>query len=98
MPATSRIAYGLDAPVIWTAPNVAATEHHATLTGLTFSNSYKVAVTAVNAGSPARVDEYVLTTPALSGPVQLTTSNSVILLNGQPSFPKLAWAQCTDAV
>jgi hypothetical protein len=98
VPATSRIAYGLDAPVIWTAPNVAATEHHATLTGLTFSNSYKVAVTAVNAGSPARVDEYVLTTPALSGPVQLTTSNSVILLNGQPSFPKLVWAQCTDAV
>ena len=98
VPATSRIAYGLDAPVIWTAPNAAATEHQATLTGLTFSSSYKVAVTAANEGSPARVDEYVLTTPALSGPVRLTTSNSVILLNGQPSFPKLVWAQCTDGV
>ncbi len=98
VPATSRIAYGLDAPVIWTAPNGAATEHRATLTGLTFSSSYKVAVTAVNEGSPTRVDEYVLTTPGLSGPVQLTTSNGVIELNGQPSFPKLVWAQCTDAV
>jgi hypothetical protein len=98
VPATSRIAYGLDAPVIWTAPNIAATEHQATLTGLTFSSSYKVAVTAVNEGSPARVDEYVLTTPGLSGSVQMTTSNGVILLNGQPSFPKLVWAQCTDAV
>ena len=98
VPATSRIAYGLDAPVVWTAPNIAATEHQATLTGLTFSSSYKVAVTAVNEGSPARVEEYVLTTPALSGPVQLTTSNGVILLDGQPSFPKLVWAQCTDAV
>jgi len=98
VPATSRIAYGLDAPVLWTAPNIAATEHQATLTGLTFSSSYKVAVTAANDGSPGRVEEYVLTTPALSGAVQLTTSNGVILLNGQPSFPKLVWAQCTDAV
>jgi hypothetical protein len=98
VPATSRIAYGLDAPVLWTAPNIASTEHQATLTGLTFSSSYKVAVTAVNEGSPQRVEEYVLTTPALSGPVQMTTSNGVILLNGQPSFPKLVWAQCPDAV
>jgi hypothetical protein len=98
VPATSRIAYGLDAPVLWTAPNIASTEHHATLTGLTFSTSYKVAVTATNEGSPARVEEYVLTTPALSGPVQMTTANGVILLDGQPSFPKLVWAQCPDAV
>lgn len=99
VPATSRIAYGLDAPVIWTAPpSAATTEHQATLTGLTFSTSYKVAVTAVNDGGPARVAEYVLTTPALSGAVQATTANGVILLNGQPSFPKMVWAQCTDAV
>jgi len=98
VPATSRIAYGLDAPVLWTAPNIAATEHQATLTGLTFSSSYKVAVTAANDGSPGRVEEYVLTTPALSGAVQLTTANGVILLNGQPSFPKLVWGQCPDAV
>jgi hypothetical protein len=98
VPATSRIAYGLDAPVLWTAASIGATEHQATLTGLTFSSSYKVAVTAVNSGSPGRVEEYVLTTPALSGPVQMTTSNGAILLNGQPSFPKLVWAQCPDAV
>jgi hypothetical protein len=98
LPATSRIAYGLDAPVLWTTPNIASTEHQATLTGLTFSTSYKVAVTATNEGSPSRVEEYVLTTPALSGPVQMTTSNGAILLNGQPSFPKLVWAQCPDAV
>ena len=98
VPATSRIAYGLDAPVLWTAPSIATTEHQATLTGLTFSSSYKVAVTAANEGGPGSVDEYVLTTPALSGPVQATTSGGVILLNGQPAFPKMVWAQCPDAV
>jgi hypothetical protein len=98
VPATSRIAYGLDAPVIWTAPTAAATEHRATVTGLSYSSSYKIAVTAANEGNPVRVEEYVLTTPALSGPVQATTSGGVILLNGQPSFPRMVWAQCTDAV
>ena len=98
VPATSRIAYGLDAPVLWTAPSIASTEHQATLTGLTFSSSYKVAVTAANEGGPGRVNEYVLTTPALTGPVQATTSGGVILLDGQPSFPKMVWAQCPDAV
>jgi hypothetical protein len=96
--ATSRIAYGLDAPVLWTAPSLASTQHQATLTGLTFSSSYKVAVTAANEGGSGRVDEYVLTTPALSGPVKATTSGGVILLNGQPSFPKMVWGQCPDAV
>jgi hypothetical protein len=98
VPATSRIAYGLDAPVLWTAPSIASTEHQATLTGLSFASSYKVAVTAANEGGPGRVDEYVLTTPALTGPVQATTSGGVILLDGQPSFPKMVWAQCPDAV
>jgi hypothetical protein len=98
VPATSRIAYGLDAPVLWTAPSSATTEHQATLTGLTFSSSYKVAVTAANEGGPGRVDEYLLTTPALSGPVHATTSDGAILLNGQPWFPKMVWAQCTDGV
>src|SRR5207237_1451279 len=65
MPATSRIAYGLDAPVLWTAPSVASTEHQATLTGLSFSSSYTAAVTAANEGCPGRVDEYLPTTPAI---------------------------------
>jgi hypothetical protein len=96
--ASSRIAYGLDAPVIWAGETVASTEHEATLTGLAFDNSYKLAVTAVNDGGVAQVAEFILTTPALSGPVQMTTSNGAILLNGQPVFPKLVWAQCPDAV
>ena len=80
VPASSRIAYGLDAPVIWTPASGASTEHQATLTGLGFDDSYQLAVTAVNDGGAARVAEFVLTTPSLSGPVQMTTSNGAILL------------------
>ena len=97
-PSVSRIAYGLDAPIIWTAPEASSTEHQTTLTGLGFGSSYKLAVTAVNDGGSAAVAEFVLTTPNLSGPAQMTTANGAILLNGQPYFPKMVWNQCPDAV
>ena len=96
--ASSRIAYGLDAPVVWTAPGSSSTEHLATLTGLAFDSSYKLAVTAVNEGGSAAVAQFVLTTPSLSGTPKMTTADGAILLDGQPSFPKLVWGQCPDAV
>jgi hypothetical protein len=96
IPATSRIAYGLDAPVVWTAPSVDTTLHRATVTGLSFASSYQLAVTAQNVGGAASVAQFVLTTPSLSGPVRMTTENGAIELNGQPFFPKIVWAQCTD--
>jgi hypothetical protein len=98
VPASSRIAYGLDAPVVWTAAGGDSTSHQATVTGLTFSSSYKLAVTAENSGGQAPISEFLLTTPPLSGPVQMTTADGAILLDGQPSFPKMVWGQCPDAV
>jgi hypothetical protein len=98
VPASSRIAYGLDAPVVWTEASSDSTTHQATVSGLTFSTSYKLAVTAENAGGQAPIAEFLLTTPALSGQVQMTTADGAILLNGQPSFPRMVWGQCPDAV
>jgi hypothetical protein len=98
VPSSSRIAYGLDAPVVWTDASSDSTSHQATVSGLTFSTSYKLAVTAENAGGQAPIAEFLLTTPALSGPVQMTTADGAILLNGQPSFPRMVWGQCPDAV
>jgi hypothetical protein len=98
VPASSRVAYGVDAPVIWTNAGADSTEHQATVTGLTFSSSYKLAVTAENSGGQAPIAEFLLTTPALSGPVQMTTADGAILLDGQPAFPRMVWGQCPDAV
>jgi hypothetical protein len=98
VPASSRIAYGLDAPVVWTDASSDSTSHQATVSGLSFSTSYKLAVTAENAGGQAPIAEFLLTTPALSGQVQMTTADGAILLNGQPSFPRMVWGQCPDAV
>jgi len=96
--ASSRIAYGLDAPVLWTAPAPESTVHEATLTGLGFSSAYRLAVTATSKGGGTAVAEFLLTTPAVLGSVRASTGGGAILLNGQPSFPKMVWAQCPDAV
>lgn len=96
--ATSRLVYGLDAPVIWTAPTVSGTTHQATVSGLTAASTYHLDVTATTPDGRSAVSQFLLTTPSLFGPVRLSTGNGAILLDGQPSFPKLVWDQCPDAV
>jgi hypothetical protein len=96
--ATSRVVYGLDAPVIWTAPTASGTTHQVTVTGLTFATSYHLDVTATTADGRSAVSQFLLTTPGLTGSVRASTGNGAILINGQPSFPKIVWGQCPDAV
>jgi hypothetical protein len=96
--ATSRAVYGLDVPLVWTAPTVSGTTHQVTLSGLVPASSYKLDVTATTADGRSGVSQFVLTTPTLFEPVHASTGNGAILLNGQPSFPKLVWDQCPDAV
>jgi Fibronectin type III domain len=96
--ATSRAVYGLDVPVLWTAPTVAGTTHQVTLTGLAPASTYQLDVTATTSDGRSGVAEFRLTTPALFAPVHASTGNGAVLLDGQPSFPKLVWDQCPDAV
>jgi hypothetical protein len=98
VPASSRLVYGLDAPVIWTARTATGTQHQATVTGLNFSSSYVLYVTATTPDGGSAVADFLLTTPAVTGPVHASTADGAILRDGQPWFPKLVWAQCTDAV
>jgi len=96
--ASSRVVYGLDAPVIWTGPTATGTSHLATVTGLTFASSYHLDVTATTPDGRSAVAQFLLTTPGLTGSVRASVGNGAILLNGQPAFPKIVWAQCPDAV
>jgi hypothetical protein len=95
-PASSRIAYGLDAPVLWTPATPEGTEHQATVTGLTFSSSYVLDVTAV-ANGQSGISQFLLTTPGLAGTVHASTAQGAILFDGQTAFPKMVWGQCPDA-
>jgi hypothetical protein len=95
---TSRVVYGLDVPVVWSAPTVSGTTHQLTVSGLTPASTYLLDVTASTSDGRSGVAQFRLTTPALFGPVRASTGNGAVLLDGQPSFPKLVWDQCPDAV
>ena len=96
--ATSRAVYGLDTPVVWTPPTDSGTAHQVTLAGLTPASTYHLDVTATTPDGLSSVSQFLLTTPALFGPVRVSTGDGAVLLDGQPSFPKLVWNQCPDAV
>jgi hypothetical protein len=98
VPTSSRLVYGLDAPVIWTAPTAVGTLHEATVSGLSFSSSYVLYVAATAEDGQSVVADYLLTTPAVTGRVHVTVDDGVVQYDGQPSFPRMVWAQCPDAV
>src|SRR5438309_822796 len=45
-PASSRIAYGLDAPTLWTPADAPTVEHSATVSGLSYSTTYRLWIQA----------------------------------------------------
>lgn len=98
VPTTSRLVYGLGAPVIWSAPTTLSTSHQATMTGLAQSRSYRLDIAAQSDDAQTALEEFLLTTPTIGGPVHASVGGGTILLNGQPWFPKMVWAQCSDAV
>jgi hypothetical protein len=97
-PAASRVVYGLDTPVVWTPATDSSTTHQLTVSGLTAASTYHLDVTATTADGRSAVSQFLLTTPALFAPVRVSTGEGAVLLDGQPSFPKLVWNQCPDAV
>jgi hypothetical protein len=95
-PVDSRVAYGFGLPTLWTASSPGSS-HVATVTGLSFGKSYRVWVTAHAADGRTAEADYMLTTPALSGPAQGATGNGAFLVDGQPIFPTIVWTQCPDS-
>jgi len=96
--ATSRVVYGLDTPVVWTPATASGTSHEVSLSGLSPASTYHLDVTATTADGRSAVSQFLLTTPSTYAPVNVSTGDGAVLVDGQPSFPKLVWNQCPDAV
>ena len=94
---SSRIAYGIDRPTLWTAPEAPTTEHVATLAGLAFGASYGFAVDAHASDGRRAWAPFVLNTPDLGDASTTTTGGGALLVDGQPFFPTMVWNACSDA-
>ena len=96
-PTVGRIAFGPSAlgETRWLPPTPAATDHVATLTGLTFSTAYHVTVSSTTPAGERDAATVDLTTP---GPVSAPTPSvggGAVLLDGQPWFPLMVYGQCS---
>jgi hypothetical protein len=95
-PVSSRIAYGVDALTLWTAPAEASYEHVATLSGLRFGTSYRLAVEARAVDGRTQSAEFVLNTPRTVAGVTASIEGGAFRVNGQPFFPTIVWSACAD--
>lgn len=94
---SSRVAYGVDRPTLWTPADAPSTEHVATLTGLAYGTSYGFAVDARAADGRTAWAPFVLQTPELGDAITTGTGGGAFLLHGQPFFPTIVWKACADS-
>src|SRR5207244_6472948 len=95
-PVSSRMAYGLNAPTLWTAPSDSV-DHTATVTGLSFSTSYQLWVNANATDGRTATLPYMLTTPPMDATPAVSTGGGAILLDGQVTFPSVVMAACQES-
>ena len=95
-PVSSRAAYGVDVPTLWTAPAPASVDHVATLTGLTFDTAYRVSIDARADDGRRASAPFLLNTPGLTGAERTVADGDVIRVDGQPFFPTIVWNACTE--
>ncbi len=83
-------------PVLWADAATAATSHTVTLAGLLPTTAYEIEIDATAQDGETAHASLSITTPAASGQVAATTRDGVLLVNGAPFFPLIAWQQCPD--
>ena len=80
-------------PVLWQSVETQAVRHTVELTGLASSTDYELAIVATYAGQTSRRALSFTTEPA-PAQVRGSVADGVLLVNGEPFFPLLAWQQC----
>jgi hypothetical protein len=100
-PVSAQVAYGPDAPTVWTPADADATSHVATVNGLVDGTSYRLRIDAKAADGRTASSPLVVTTPSL--PAQhpnptLTIHDDSFQLDNRPTIPTIVWAACADQI
>ena len=95
---TARLRWGPAGtmPVLWADSGTAATSHSVTLPGLVPTTAYDVEIDATAVDGETAHASLSFTTPASGGQVAASTRDGVLLVDGAPFFPLIAWQQCPD--
>ena len=86
-------------PTMWHLAEGARREHDVSLSGLSFSSSYSIWISAIGPDGQQAQASLTLRTPRLPESVQASVARGVgaLLLNGEPFFPLMVWSQCPTA-
>jgi len=97
-PSTGRLRWGPDGvePMLWDSADASGTQHVVRLTGLASSTMYQVSLVATSADQHTARANLSFTTAAAPSQVQGSVRDGVLLVNGEPFFPLLAWQQCPE--
>jgi hypothetical protein len=95
-PSTGTVQWGPQGvePVLWDAVSTLGTQQEVRLQGLAASTTYRVTITASSVGRKTARTELSFTTAPAPQQVQGTVQDGVLLVNGEPFFPVIAWQQC----
>jgi hypothetical protein len=83
-------------PVLWADSSTAATSHTVTLSGLLPATAYDVEIDATAQDGETAHASLSFTTPVAGGQAAASTGDGVLLVDGAPFFPLIAWQQCPD--
>lgn len=99
-PSTGRLRWGPEgvAPMLWDSADAVSTQHVVHLAGLASSTTYQVSLVATSAAQEVVRTELTFTTAAAPTQVQGSVRDGVLLVNGEPFFPLLAWQQCPEVL
>jgi hypothetical protein len=93
---TGTVQWGLLGvePVLWDKVSALGTRHVAELSGLAASTTYHVTILASSVEQKTARTELTFTTAPAPQLVQGTVRAGVLLVNGEPFLPLIAWQQC----
>jgi hypothetical protein len=83
-------------PVLWNTATRLDTRHEVRLRGLAASTTYSVTITASSMDRQTARTEVSFTTAPAPQQIQSAVRNGMLVVNGEPFFPLIAWEQCPE--
>jgi hypothetical protein len=97
LPTATQVAFGLDAPTIWTQPTTEnVIEHESVVTGMEPSTTYRVFLRAVDEWNRAETATLTVTTDAIPATSTARTDGDRIMIDDRAFFGRAVWRQCSD--
>lgn len=85
-------------PVLWDTETTATAQHVVSLRGLASATAYRVTITATSAAGENIATAFTFTSAPAPASPEAHVRDGVLLVDGAPFFPLIAWQQCPEVL